>query len=332
MTFRHTVAVAAMATLASAALAADVAVFPIQPVNLTPSEAEAIGTVLAQAYGRVSKAEVLLPQQAGPSVKTPGDLPGAAASLGVREYIETSAVGLLSRESEKARSSESRIIIQAARRMQNGELVYRAELTATSLGDVEIVAERLARALYEKKPAEDTGGLRTVTRREGTRDNRTFTEKIMGVKVGMTWLVAKNSRFDPLISIGFDGRLEGRSYFLEFGAGVAIPKSVDEAPDIQTVGLLYGDIGGSYYFTDTSISPYAGGGISPRVVITEGGGMNLALYGQGGVMFMRESSTRLYVDLRVSQNVLPVTGHLDDGTTRGKQYPTEIGLQVGIGW
>ena len=46
-------------------------------------------------------------------------------------------------------------------------------------------------------------------------------------------------------------------------------------------------------------------------------------------MFMRQSSTRLYVDARLSQNVLPVGGSF--GNSSGL-YPTELTGAVGIGW
>jgi hypothetical protein len=69
---------------------------------------------------------------------------------------------------------------------------------------------------------------------------------------------------------------------------------------------------------------------------------NLAPYAQGGLMFFRESSTRLYLDLRVAQNVLPVgfneNSHYDSATDSYtstpslRLYPTELTLHVGVGW
>jgi hypothetical protein len=75
---------------------------------------------------------------------------------------------------------------------------------------------------------------------------------------------------------------------------------------------------------------------------------NLAVYGQGGVMFFREGATRLYVELRVAQNLLPVTfgGDIppdvyDPGTgtylpgaapEKKSFYPTEFSLNIGMGF
>jgi hypothetical protein len=66
---------------------------------------------------------------------------------------------------------------------------------------------------------------------------------------------------------------------------------------------------------------------------------NLAAYGQGGVMFFRDASTRLYTDLRVAQNLLPV-GFSTCGVVSGsystcgtrRLYPTEISLNIGLGF
>jgi hypothetical protein len=57
-------------------------------------------------------------------------------------------------------------------------------------------------------------------------------------------------------------------------------------------------------------------------------------------MFMRTSSTRLYAELRLSQNAIPMNIGGNEYSqvapytrTAGKSvYPTEVGLQMGIGW
>jgi hypothetical protein len=72
------------------------------------------------------------------------------------------------------------------------------------------------------------------------------------------------------------------------------------------------------------------------------GGVRAAAYGQIGVMFMRTSSTRLYTEVRASQNLIAMnlggsttnvapTGGTVVSSTK-TVYPTELALQVGIGW
>lgn len=223
---------ASLAALSTAVPAADVAVFPPSAVNLSAGQAEAIGAVMAQAYARASNADVLPPRQAAAAGLDPSRMPEAAAALGVAEYIEVGAVGLL------GNGSDSRIVIQATRRTQRGEVIHRAELTATSMGDVEIVAERLARALWERKSAEATRDVHTVTGKEAARENRTFTEKTFGPKLGFILPMANGKRYDPLIAFGGTTRLEGRSFFLEFGTGLAVPRSMKGDRALQGYGLI----------------------------------------------------------------------------------------------
>jgi hypothetical protein len=314
-----------------AAFAADVAVFPPAVVNLTPAQAEAVATILAQAYGRVSGLEVLPPRRTG--LPPGGDLPAAAQALGVREYLELSVIGLLSND---GREGEGRIILQAWRRLASGQTVYQAEMTASSLGDTQVVAERLARALWESRPPESTLSLHTVTGREAEPEKRTYSEKVLGVKTQLIVPIGAGPAGEPMVAVGFDARLEGRSYFLEFSGGYQVPASstTDSASGAtKGYGGLYGELGGSVYLSEGSISPYVGGGVLPRIF---GGGMYdggalLAIYGQAGLMFWRESSTRLYLDLRVAQNLVPLRDRDGSGTST-RRYPTELGLQAGIGW
>ncbi len=65
---------------------------------------------------------------------------------------------------------------------------------------------------------------------------------------------------------------------------------------------------------------------TPRLIF--GGSIfNVAPYAQAGVVFWRQSSTRLFADVRVAQNLLPSA--FDHATAL---YPTELTGQVGIAW
>ena len=328
--------VVAWLTLGANAQAADVAVFPVTAINLSPGEAEAIGTLVAQAYGRVAGVEVLLPQVTGAARTEGRSLAETAAVLGVREYLELAAIGLLS---TGRRTSDERIILEASRHQADGTVIYKAEMAAMSLGDLEVVADRLARSLYEKKAPAATLGIHSVSGKEGAPENRTFVEKVIGMKTSAAFPFAQGQRYDPMIAFGFDSRLEAKNYFLEFGAGLVVP--TDSSTQAVGYGGVYGELGGSYYLSDDSVSPYVGGGVLPRLIFGGGAnGANMALYGQMGLMFARESSTRLYADVRVAQNIVPLhrdVGGYADGTLytqprRRDFYPTEIGLEFGIGW
>ena len=58
--------------------------------------------------------------------------------------------------------------------------------------------------------------------------------------------------------------------------------------------------------------------------------------GQGGYMFMHDQSTRVYLELRVVQNVLPFNCKDATNTVRKEStrthWRTELGFSVGIGF
>ena len=126
------------------------------------------------------------------------------------------------------------------------------------------------------------------------------------------------------------------------GAGVAIPSDSNDDANTRGYGGLFAEFGASAYLGPLGSPFYVGGGVIPRLFFgPSDGGVMAAFYVQAGYMFMRTSSTRLYVELRVAQNAMPVRlGRSYDsytGTTVVRDepttiYPTELGVQVGIGW
>lgn len=325
MRLRLHVIAAILLCAAGAARAADVAVLPVQGTNLSPGEADAIGALVAESYATESGAQVAPPAETARALgETGGNVPAAVAKLGAREYVETTAIRLT-----------TRIRIRATLRDANGGVVHGAEMTAASLDDVQPVAVRLARALVRRTTVEETRTVRDVTRREGQAPNRTFTEKVMGMKSAVIWPHANGQSFDPSVSFQFDGRLETHAGFLEFGAGAVIPTN---GSDKDGLGGVFAEFGGSLYLSETSASPYVGAGFVPRIYFTShGGGAQAAAYAQVGVMFMRESSSRIYVELRGTQSLTSIeedvtTNYLTGVTQTRSIYPLEIGLQVGVGW
>lgn len=313
------------ALLLPATASAAIAVFPVSATNLDDGEREAVGVMLGTAYQTETGEAVLLPQQTGPVMEQLGDPGQAAAQLGAGEYVLVRAVRL-----------KRKIVITATRYSADGKVIHTGKLTATSLDDLEAVSERLARSLTGKVAAEETQTIDNVTETEGKRPNRIFVEKVMGIKAGFVYPLGYGTEIAPMMSFGFDGRLEGKSYFLEIGAGFAIPSGES---DKEKYGGLYADLGANYYLTHTSVSPYVGIGVMPRLMSTNV--TNFAAYGQLGAMFMRESSSRIYTDVRIAQNLLPV-GFSDYSTYDSETgsfveedkdlYPTELTLHVGIGW
>jgi hypothetical protein len=164
--------------------------------------------------------------------------------------------------------------------------------------------------------------------------------RAFGMKTAFIFPLASGRSFFPMLSLQFDGRLGTRNYFLEFGAGAAVP--TDTQSSSGTIGLfaLFGEIGGSLYLSDGAIAPYIGAGISPGYWFYDGMGDNplrCTVYGQAGITFTRDSRTKIYAEFRVSQHIVGFANEISDYSTYGttassSYYPTLLALQFGLGW
>ena len=59
------------------------------------------------------------------------------------------------------------------------------------------------------------------------------------------------------------------------------------------------------------------------------------MHGQAGINFTRDSRARIFAELRVAQYVIGLSNDiytLDGTMASGTYYPTELSLNVGIGW
>ncbi len=306
--------------LSSPALA-DVAVMPATTSNVSKAKAEAIGILLADAYASESGERTFDPSATGPALKEQGTAGAAAASLRATEYVAVRIVKL-----------DEKYVISATRYAADGSIIHSARISAASLDDAAPATERLARALHDRSSISEAMTLDDVTQEESRRPNRVKTETVAGIKAGVTYAIAKDVRFEPMTTISYDGRHEGNNYFVEWGAGFTIPTNPDG--DNEAYGGLHLELGGSYYLTQATTSPYVGAGVLPRILSE---GISVAPYLQGGVMFLRQSSTRLYTDVRIAQHVLPMDfGYTleEDGrrAERNDVYPTEFTLSFGVGW
>lgn len=325
-----TLTFASILAAAGPALAGKVAVLPVTSIN-TPVEHEAvIGAIFAEAYASATGHEVVPPQQVGPVLTNAGSASAAAQELGCDEYVELSAVGL-----------SSKIALRASRHTADGVGVHQVRMETTSLDDLAVVAERMATALANKTTVDETRGLHNVAGVETRSERRLFTESVYGFRLLSSAWVAEGEQLDPTFALEFVAKWEAGRMIVELGAGVFLPSMGWESA--KKYGGLIMDLGASYYLLDGDVDLYAGGGVSPRMI---GGdddfGIRLALFGQLGVMFFRSTSTRLFIELRVAQHVVPFGGNASEyydyttyqwvSRTTDQFFPTEFTLGIGVGF
>lgn len=345
-------------------MALTTAVFPVQGVNTDKSFSDAFGALLANKYSKVSGAATISPSKTAKAIPPDSNLSTAARALNADEYLEISAVGLyLSRHerevttttdssangqkimivlknddshetSDQEKLDNSKTIVTVVRRDASGKQIYKAEMTLLTYGDIEESTERLALSLYQKVDVDKTRSMNNVTRREGMGHNQLFMQKIKGVKMGMFYTSAPVAYAD-LVTIAFNYKAEAENFFLEFGAGGKL--SAGSSSNQQSYGGNFFEMGASYYVVNKIIGVYVGGGVLPLFDWEHAFQIEVAPYLQVGFMFPRNSTVRFYGEFRVAQNVLPFTADNSYDYTyttqpSKKYYPTEIGLDIGIGW
>lgn len=310
----------------SAPAFASVMVLPVKGTNLDQGSVDAIGQIFANAYQAEAKDTTIPPSDSQKAVDEAGGYPQAAQKLGAHEYVYMTAIRL-----------ESHIALQATRYGADGHYIYSAKMSATSLDDIEPASDRLAKALIHEESTAEARDTENVTRSEQAQPIRARSQKIAGFKGSFTYPYGWGKNVAPQMSGAFDLRLENAMHFIEFGIGLTFP-----TPDHQyAYGGIWADIGADFYLTNDNIAPYLGFGVMPRLM---GDSLaNVAPYVQGGAMFFRDSSTRIYADFRVAQNLLsPVTtgGEFvyDDATgsyepaAHKHVYPTEFTFSIGVGF
>ena len=327
-----------------------VAVMPVQGVNLAEGQCEAIGVLFANALAREANAAVASPIETKQAVQQTKTSQAAATQLGAVEYVELRAIQL-----------GAKVTLGGIRYAKDGRELFRAETSAASLDDMEVATARLAHALAWRQPIpgmmppEMLNGAGEPTPMPSPAPSSKGYPSALGLKMALIFPVASGKSISPMMSLQFDGRMGTRDYFVEFGAGVALATETEASSDSIRINGVFAELGGSYYLSNGSIAPYVGGGVSPRIYVSSirspnpdgyaydpytddsNTGARCAVYGQIGVNFSRDSRSRIYSELRVSQNVIGFTNKAmnSSGTmmvSMGSYYPTEFAWQVGIGW
>jgi hypothetical protein len=323
---------------ASAALGADVAVMPVQGVNLTDGESEAIGVLFTNAFAREARVAAASPLQTK-SLRAAGDSSTAVAGqLGAAKYIELSALQL-----------ERKVMLAGILYDASGSVLYRAETSAANLDGMEPALTALARALAFRQPvraaavargadALPQNGYEAPPSMTGVPDAKT-TRGAYGPKVGLAIAKSSDRSFSPSFLVQFDGRLGPRNYFLEFGAGLLVPMDDSTSTSSIRMGAGFLEFGASYYLWAGSTAMYVGAGLSPALWETEYGyatrmGATCSAYGQVGMTFTRDMRVKIYAEFRVAQLLLAVT---DPGFSSGANgettfRPTMLSFQGGVGF
>jgi len=127
------------------AYSATVAVMPVQGVNLSEGECDAIGVLFANAFSRDANVVVASPLETRAVRAQAQTSLEAATRMGVALYVELTAMQL-----------GTTVKLQGTLFGKDGREIYRAGTVAPSLDGMEIETAKLARALILRQPVPRT--------------------------------------------------------------------------------------------------------------------------------------------------------------------------------
>jgi hypothetical protein len=146
------------------------------------------------------------------------------------------------------------------------------------------------------------------------------TESVAGFKFGIHAPLWPN--FQVALSHAFTWRRERKNSFLELNAGFTVPLGLS---DDRTWGMAFFEVGMAHIFnTKSNTAFYAGGGLGPRAGGYDDTGVGLGVFGEGGVLFGRPSSSRAFAQLKIGGDIF--TGFSDPYVV------SYAGIEAGVGF
>lgn len=323
------------------ARAAEVAIMPVQGVNLSAGDCDAMGVLFARAFARDARVAVASPLETKPLLGEGGSAAAVAAQLGAVRYVEMSAIQI-----------GKRINVTGILHARDGAVVFRAETSAGTLDDMDAAIARLSQALVWRQPIPRRSDVEEIPMAQETLNEAppapvvpadpNASRGAYGAKAGIALPRYSGKSISPGVFLQFDGRYGPRPYFFEFGAGIMIPTDDQySSTSIQvTSGFL--ELGGSFYLWDGPAALYLGAGVSPaiwssKVNLDTHTSATCSAYGQIGVTFTRDLRFKVFGEFRLSQLLLAVANPISDGTgyatTISDPYrPLMFAFQGGVGF
>jgi hypothetical protein len=328
----------ALVFLGAGAWAAEVAVMPVQGVNIAEGDCDAIGVLFANAFARDARVAVASPLETEALREEGKSSTAVAAQLGATQYVELNALQL-----------GQVVKLGGALYAQEGTRLFQAETLAPSLDSMDVAIAALAHALVFRQPVappaipEATQPAYEPPPPAEPAPDPNAPRGSYGVKFGLTVPHASGKSFAPGLFIQFDGRLGPRNYFLEFGAGLLFPTDDQTGSSVIRLTSGYLEFGGSVYLWEGNSAPYLGVGLSPALwqlssASDEHTSATCAAYVQLGVTFTRNSRAKIYGEARLSQVLIGVANPVADSSgyyasTLSDPYrPLVLAFQGGVGW
>ncbi len=224
-----------------------------------------------------------------------------------------------------------RVIVRVTVVDFQGRPVFNDRASGDGLEDLDPLASRVAMAIAQNKPIEDTATVSTVTTAEAAEPKRRKALFTTGVKMGM-FIPMGDSYADAkvLADIGAVAMYELKTMAVLFEADFKWATQ-DDDPDVLGFGA---DLGLRWFTSEADSCPYIGGGFGFRGVAVSPAGSfgstesdsGLGGYFGGGMIFLRTSDIHIMFDARYDVNMF----QLGDDNVHGIQVTAGFSYTKGM--
>ena len=208
----------------------------------------------------------------------------------------------------------------------SGQVMYWDSMAVTGgPGDMDVVLQRLVRALVLGKPVRESAELETVTSDESNALNRRVANKIFGLHV-FTLLPfnTPDDAFHALPGIGLFWMYDARSWMADIALDVG---------SNSNRGLFDVSLGGYYPFLREDFTPYVGGKVKYGYFSFGGNGSSgLLVEPTFGVLLGRTSSVQLRAELGYFVTAFAESAKVTNDLSGSERVSHGPSLTVGLGF
>jgi len=314
--------VLAMGSGATPAWADHAVVFPFRAINVPEGDARVATHLFRTEYQQASGHSVASLDEAAAALDKNADPAAACRALGCQVYV-TGDVSRLG----------SRVLVSAEEHDWSGKTRWTENASAASIEGIEGLLPRMAQALVRKQARAEP---RIASAPEAPPPPTVWEEpapqvrrRLLGFRAGVHQPIVSGLDLSPAVSLAFNAHLNWDGYFVAWAAGGSLPASDTS----DSLGVVFGEIGGGGYLGDGEVAAYLAAAISPRFLIYDvdfdaDAGVGMAVIGKFGVMFARTQRMRLFAEVGADQELLGTNLDAFDDNVR----PTTLRFDFGMGW
>ncbi|MDG5815468.1 hypothetical protein QA601_10285 [Chitinispirillales bacterium ANBcel5] len=206
----------------------------------------------------------------------------------------------------------------------SGEVIFSVQSSTTSnIDDIGEACRNLAQQIVKRNKDISTSD---KSARVEVRPKDTFSIN-HGIKIISKYSYYDNLKLSPIISFGYQGKIQTHYYFVEYFAGPFFPSigHIDTVYDYGS-GINF-SLGAAVIAPFDMVFPYIGAGLNPKVLFSSSlEASTLSIYSLFDISFFESFPIQLNVEGRLAFALTPI--NIADDSIR----PREFSVAFGFGW